>query len=185
MLAAFALCGANGVVADDTWEPLRKDGIHDPRGPAIKQLQEPAEALSQLPRDTTGNMVKWVEAIDKGIIKPRASLKPNAAPPQILDTDILLNQKGGMPMVLFPHKRHTQWLDCSNCHPALFNTTAGTTQLSMFQILHGEQCGVCHGAVSFPLTECFRCHSVLHPGQQRPAIPPAIPGPGKLQEVKP
>lgn len=147
-------------------------------------MQEPAEALSKLPPDTAGNMVKWVEAIDKGIIKPRPSLKPGVEP-QILDTDILLNKKGGMPMVLFPHKRHTQWLDCSNCHPALFNTTAGTSQLSMFQILHGEQCGVCHGAVSFPLTECFRCHSVLHPGQQRPAIPPSIPGPGQLQRVKP
>jgi hypothetical protein len=27
-------------------------------------------------------------------------------------------------------------------------------------ILSGEKCGLCHGAVSFPLTECKRCHSV-------------------------
>lgn len=172
----------SSALAQGSWDTLRKDGIHDPRGPAIKLLQEPGEALSQLPPDSAGNMVRWTEAIDKGIIKPRASLKPGVEP-QILDTDILLNQQGGMPMVLFPHKRHTQWLDCSNCHPALFNTTAGSTKISMFQILHGEQCGVCHGAVSFPLTECFRCHSVLHPGQQRPAIPPAIPAPGKFKEI--
>jgi hypothetical protein len=23
----------------------------------------------------------------------------------------------------------------------------------------GEQCGVCHGAVAFPLTVCGRCHN--------------------------
>jgi ribosomal protein L40E len=32
--------------------------------------------------------------------------------------------------------------------------------MSMFAILQGEFCGRCHGAVSFPLTECRRCHSV-------------------------
>jgi c(7)-type cytochrome triheme protein len=43
----------------------------------------------------------------------------------------------------------------------LFKSKAGATkQLNMFQILQGEYCGVCHGAVSFPLTECKRCHSV-------------------------
>jgi hypothetical protein len=27
-------------------------------------------------------------------------------------------------------------------------------------VLSGEKCGLCHGAVAFPLTECNRCHSV-------------------------
>ena len=30
----------------------------------------------------------------------------------------------------------------------------------MMLILQGEKCGLCHGAVAFPLTECLRCHSV-------------------------
>ena len=29
----------------------------------------------------------------------------------------------------------------------------------MGNILDGEYCGICHGAVSFPLTECDRCHN--------------------------
>jgi c(7)-type cytochrome triheme protein len=80
-----------------------------------------------------------------------------------------------MPVVLFPHKRHTEWLDCSNCHDKLFKEEIGASHISMFQILAGEQCGVCHGAVSFPLTECNRCHSVLRPDQMRAVAPGAAP----------
>lgn len=173
MFAAFLCCGGVAL-AQGEWVPLGKDGLHDPKGPAIKLLQEPREALSKLPPDSTGNMVRWVEAIETGVIKPRASLKPGVQA-NILDQDILLGVKGGMPAILFPHKRHTEWLDCTNCHDGVFAMQAGATKLSMFQILAGEQCGICHGAVSFPLTECFRCHSVVRPGQIKPVIPPGIP----------
>jgi c(7)-type cytochrome triheme protein len=172
-LAALLCCGGRAL-AQDEWMPLGKDGLHDPKGAAIKQLQEPREALSKLPPDTTGNMVRWVEAIESGVIKPRASLKPGVQA-AILDKDILLDLKGGMPSVLFPHKRHTEWLACANCHDGVFKAQTGATPLSMFQILAGEQCGICHGAVSFPLTECFRCHSVLRPGQARTVAPPGMP----------
>lgn len=154
------------VFAAGPWLPLRDDELHDPKGPGIGQLQEPADALSKLPPDTTGNMVRWVEAIQKGYIKPRPSLKPGVQA-KILDQDILLDLKGSMPIVLFPHKRHTEWLDCANCHDGVFAMQTGGTTLSMFQILAGEQCGICHGAVSFPLTECNRCHSVVRPGEMK------------------
>jgi c(7)-type cytochrome triheme protein len=65
-------------------------------------------------------------------------------------------------MVRFPHRQHTLWLDCSMCHEELFKSKAGANQFSMLAMLNGEQCGRCHGAVSFPLTECNRCHSVPH-----------------------
>jgi c(7)-type cytochrome triheme protein len=159
LLTLLLLFFVHGIGAQGYWESLSKDGLHDPKNPAIKDLQEPRAALSQLPPDTTGNMVRWIEAKQKGIIKPLPSLK--GAQAKILDKDILLNLNGGMPIVLFPHQRHTEWLDCSNCHDSLFKTKTGTSGISMFQILRGEQCGVCHGAVSFPLTECNRCHSVL------------------------
>jgi c(7)-type cytochrome triheme protein len=42
----------------------------------------------------------------------------------------------------------------------LFKTKAGTSNVNMMQILSGEKCGLCHGAVAFPLTECQRCHSL-------------------------
>jgi nitrate/TMAO reductase-like tetraheme cytochrome c subunit len=29
----------------------------------------------------------------------------------------------------------------------------------MSAILLGEKCGVCHGKVAFPVSECRRCHS--------------------------
>jgi c(7)-type cytochrome triheme protein len=82
-----------------------------------------------------------------------------------------------MPIVRFPHRQHTLWLDCVNCHDHLFKAETGATNFSMLKILEGEQCGVCHGAVSFPLTECFRCHSVARPGQStvRPSLPITIP----------
>lgn len=121
--------------------------------------------------DTAGNQVRWVQAIEKGEIKPRPSLF-SSMQPQLLDLDVLLDLKGGMPIVRFPHRAHTLWLACENCHDHLFAKQAGGTKLSMFAILQGEQCGVCHGAVSFPLTECFRCHSVLRPGQGRPVTSP-------------
>jgi c(7)-type cytochrome triheme protein len=171
---AALLCCSGVAFAQGEWKPLLNDGLHDPKGPAIKQLQEPQEALSKLPPDTTGNLVRWVEAIETGIIKPRASLKPGVQA-NILDQDILLDLQGGMPSVLFPHKRHTEWLACANCHDGLFAMKTGATKFSMFQILAGEQCGICHGAVSFPLTECDRCHSVVRPGQVRPATVPGIP----------
>lgn len=180
LLAVLVGC-TGAALAQGVWTPLRKDGLHDPKSPAIKLLQEPREALSKLPPDTTGNMVRWVEAIQSGIIAPRASLKPGVQA-RILDQDILLDLNGSMPIILFPHKRHTEWLDCANCHNGVFEQQTGATKMSMAQILAGEQCGICHGAVSFPLTECSRCHSVLRPGQgtpsRRPALPPSHSAPG-------
>lgn len=141
---------------------MRKDGIHDPRSPAIKLLQQPGDALSKLAPDTAGNQVRWVEALEKGQINPRDTLKPGTKV-RVLDQDILMSLKGGMPIVRFPHRLHTLWLDCANCHEELFKSKTGATDVSMNLILQGEQCGVCHGAVAFPLTECNRCHSVVRP----------------------
>jgi c(7)-type cytochrome triheme protein len=171
VLAAWLVAGT--ALARD-WLPLAKDGVHDPKSPAVRQLQEPRDALSVLPADTTGNMVRWVEALEKGAIEPRASIRPGTKV-QILDQDILMSLKGGMPIVRFPHRQHTLWLDCSNCHEQLFKSQTGANKLSMFQILQGEQCGVCHGAVAFPLTECNRCHSVPRPNGR--ALSPAAPLP--------
>ena len=140
------------------WTPIARDQVHDPESPALKSLQEPSQALSSLPGDNAGNRVDWMRALNQRVITPRAKLDADA-PVRLREDDILLNLRGGMPMVRFPHRSHTQWLDCSNCHEQLFKSQAGANRLSMFQILQGEQCGVCHGAVSFPLTECMRCHN--------------------------
>jgi c(7)-type cytochrome triheme protein len=156
-LAALLLALAAAAQAQQ-WLPLAKDGIRDPKSPAIGVLQEPAEALSRLPRDTAGDLVDWGRALESGAIQPRSKLYPGTEV-RLLDSDILLNLKGGQPIVRFPHRQHTLWLDCSNCHESIFKSQAGANRLSKLLILQGEQCGVCHGAVAFPLTECARCHN--------------------------
>ena len=141
------------------WKPLRDDGLHDPQSPAIGVLQEPGEALRPLPPDYAGNQVLWVDALREGYIEPRSNLFPDTTV-DFLDMDIVMEHTSIMPMVLFPHAQHTEWLDCKNCHDIIFKEKVGANQINMFQILQGEYCGRCHGAVAFPLTECFRCHSV-------------------------
>lgn len=158
MLLGLALAAA-ALAQPAAWLPLAKDGVHDPRNPGLAQLQQPADALAPLPRDSAGNLVRWVEALDRAMIAPRASLWSGTEVRQRSD-EILISRFGSMPAVTFPHRQHTLWLDCANCHNAIFKDVAGANKLSMLAILNGEQCGVCHGAVAFPLTECNRCHNV-------------------------
>lgn len=141
------------------WFSLTKDELHDPTEPELKLLQNPDQALSKLPRDGAGNQVDWVKALEKGYIRPQNYNRSNTGV-KVLDLDVLLRNTGEMDMVLFPHKQHTEWLACSNCHEELFKSKAGATKFSMLDILNGEYCGRCHDAVAFPLTECKRCHSV-------------------------
>ena len=171
LLLAFPL-----LAADPGWKPLAEDGLHDPASPAIGVLQEPAEALSLLPPDTAGNRVSWVRALRERYIAPRTNIYPETKI-EILDMDIIMDQTGELPLVLFPHKPHTEWLDCANCHDRIFVEKVDANPINMFAILSGEYCGQCHGAVSFPLTECNRCHSVVRrtftgkPGVQPKAEP--------------
>lgn len=146
--------------SEKNWVPLEMDNVHDPRGLAFRQLQEPSEGLSLLPAHTSGNRVLWAKALDRGAISPRRSLKPTATKLQVLDMDVLLDLRGSFPVVRFPHKIHTQWLSCDNCHEKLFKSQIGANDIRMFKILQGEQCGLCHGSVAFPVTNCTFCHSV-------------------------
>lgn len=167
---AIGLCISHVSLAGE-WVPLNQDGIHDPRSRAMKILQQPRDALSKLEPDTPGNQVRWVKALDEGQIRPREKLFPQTVVRK-LDQDIILDVKGGMPAVRFPHRQHTEWLDCSNCHDGIFKAQIGANKITMFNILQGEQCGVCHGAVAFPLTECMRCHSIAKQGEDRkPKLP--------------
>lgn len=145
--------------ASSYWLPLAQDELHDPADPALNLLQNPAKALSLLPPDGAGDQVNWVKAIEDNNIRPSITLHSNTQV-EILDLDVLFRNTGEMNRVNFPHKQHTEWLVCSNCHEDIFKSKRGTNKFSMFDILNGESCGRCHGAVAFPLTECNRCHSV-------------------------
>jgi c(7)-type cytochrome triheme protein len=70
-----------------------------------------------------------------------------------------------LPAVRFPHAAHNLWMSCEMCHDTIFEPEIDGNDISMSKILDGEYCGLCHGAVSFPLTECNRCHSVAGEGQ--------------------
>ena len=146
--------------AEQNWKSLKNDGLHDPDNPAIELLQEPAEALSQLPPDSVGNQVLWNQALEQGYIEPRTNIYPETKI-EVIDMDIIMERTGEMPLVLFPHRPHTEWLDCTNCHDKIFIKKVDANPINMLAILSGNYCGQCHGAVSFPLTECNRCHSII------------------------
>jgi c(7)-type cytochrome triheme protein len=145
--------------AGRTWDPVSKDGLHDPESTGTYALQLPSKGLTTMPLGEGGNQVDWVMALDEGYIFPKGSLDPDKKD-EVLDLDVLLKETGEMPMITFPHIKHTLWLGCENCHDHLFVRKAGATPgLNMYAVLSGEKCGLCHGAVAFPPSDCIRCHN--------------------------
>ena len=139
--------------------PPAEDGIHDPANDGTQSLQPPLAAFSQLVKSNDGNRVDWVKSLNENKINPRFDRNDPNVKPMVMDMNIVREVKGSMPDVVYPHKEHTQWLDCSNCHPAIFIPQKGANQISMAAILLGQKCGVCHGKVAFPVSDCRRCHS--------------------------
>jgi c(7)-type cytochrome triheme protein len=139
--------------------PPAEDGIHDPQNPGTALLQWPSEAFSSFPKSNDGNLVDWVATLKQGKIAPWFDFENRSTEPFLFDLVIVREVKGSMPNVVFPHEAHTQWLDCSNCHDEIFVPEKGANQISMAAILLGQKCGVCHGRVAFPVTDCRRCHS--------------------------
>ncbi len=162
LLAAATCLGlATTCRADDAWPlhpPLGAEGIYDRANPALQYLQQPEEALGPLPKDVVGNHVNWVEAIERGHIQPRAGITADARM-NVVDMNVVMTRTASMPYVKFPHRQHTQWLACTNCHPQIFLPKKDGNPVTMHAILKGEFCGVCHGKVAFPVTDCFRCHN--------------------------
>lgn len=122
--------------------------------------KEKFSELSSFPKTKFGNRINWVRALKKGLITPLNYI--TVQPPE----DITFGKKlmleaewQNIPPAIFPHKSHTQWLDCNNCHPDIFNIKKKTTKhFSMEFNLRGEFCGVCHLTVAFPMNDCKRCH---------------------------
>jgi len=158
-LLAISAVIATPMLLAGQWSSLKKDGLHDPSNPAVRVLQEPADSLSVLAPDTAGNNVDWAAAVRLGQIAPRASLD-NSRDTEILDTVVIMKNSLTLLPVTFPHEAHTAWMSCAMCHDGIFVAENGANDIDMSKILAGEYCGVCHGAVSFPLTECNRCHDV-------------------------
>ncbi len=134
-------------------------GFLDARNPDFSTLQRPASALQGLPMDRDGR-VDWVTALRQGWIHPRASVQGDATT-TVLDLDVIMRGTRAMPWVRFPHRTHTEWLDCSNCHPAPFPAGGAKLTIRMEDIFRGRYCGMCHDRVAFVThRNCDRCHSV-------------------------
>jgi c(7)-type cytochrome triheme protein len=132
------------------------------------------EAMEALPKDGAGS-VDWVQALKADAIAPRPGLDPKAPEQATLDLDVELTSPSRFFSAKYPHSAHTQWLTCGNCHPAIFPLSGRVepTVITMAKIRGGDQCGVCHGKVAFPVeNECARCHTKIpaqsnwHPSEE-------------------
>jgi c(7)-type cytochrome triheme protein len=115
--------------------------------------------LAGLPRSGFADVIDWVKAEDDGLIRPRSWLASKSSDLSF-DRDFQLKAEWDrVPPAIFSHKIHNRQLDCSNCHPELFNPKKkGTEDFSMTAMVKGEYCGACHLSVAFPLHHCKRCH---------------------------
>ncbi|MFQ5945796.1 MAG: cytochrome c3 family protein [Anaerolineae bacterium] len=125
-------------------------------------MREWRDVLRQLPKDEAGG-VDWARALQEKAIEPRAGLDPEAKDQPVFPFDVELTPEA-QPLfkVTFPHKAHTEWLACANCHPGIFQMQQGADPMTMAKIYAGEYCGRCHGKVAFAVpTGCPRCHPAL------------------------
>ncbi len=160
------------------------DGIHDPENSGTHLLQWPSEAFQSFPGTNDGNRVDWVKALTEGLIAPRYELEDPESEAFTMDLVIVREVKGSMPDVVYPHQQHTEWLDCTNCHDEIFVPAKGENQISMAAILLGQKCGVCHGKVAFPVTDCRRCHSKPKTIEQLRALANRSAWPAKSEAAK-
>jgi len=145
--------------------PKGKDGDNCDRchnANASPNRKKFAELKQKLPASKFGDEIDWAKALTNGLIKPKKSLSNNFTPILLDRTLNLEAEMGGIPPAVFPHKIHTEWLDCAICHPDIFNIKKKTTKhFSMARILNNEFCGVCHLRIAFPMDECKRCHPAM------------------------
>ncbi|MBU0481963.1 MAG: hypothetical protein KKG47_12765 [Proteobacteria bacterium] len=122
-----------------------------------------AELTGPLQKAKYGNKVNWSAAIKSGRIQPLYSIFSKDE--KALDFSRKLELEAEWPYVppaYFPHDVHVKWLDCSNCHPDIFNIKKKTTKhFLMRYILEDKFCGVCHLRVAFPLNDCKSCHPAI------------------------
>jgi len=120
------------------------------------------EQKNRLPSSAFGDGIDWSKALTDGLIKPKTGLSQTAVPIILERTLTLQAELSGIPPAVFPHKIHTEWLDCAICHPDIFIIKKKATKhFSMSRILNNEFCGVCHLRIAFPLNDCKRCHPAM------------------------
>lgn len=123
------------------------------------------EFAANLPLASFGNGIDWAEALKNGQIAPVNSIRSQnlVIPfPDKLKAPIKLGTTSPRSDVTFSHEDHFAELDCSSCHPDIFNIKKkGTEAFSMERNIYGNFCGVCHMRVAFPMNDCRRCHEKM------------------------
>ena len=117
---------------------------------------------AKLPMASFGNGIDWAKALNSGYVKPKNSVVTqhlNIQFPEKLRAPIKLGTTSPRSDVAFSHEDHFAELDCSSCHPDIFNIKKkGTETFSMERNIYGNFCGACHMYVAFPMNDCKRCH---------------------------
>lgn len=153
----FAACAQSATPGEET----RCSRCHSV-GKKIRKEYDYALFTEKLPRKGVGSLVDWEEAEARGFIQPIDFL-PGVSierPPLTVQKDFSIASSGWMSDIIFSHKKHALWNGCEVCHPDIFpSVKKGTLKYSMFQIVDGQYCGVCHNHVAFPLNDCQRCHA--------------------------
>jgi len=109
-----------------------------------------------------GNLIDWEKAEAAGKIKPIDFLEGisyKRDPIKAQDDFSIEITTTWASDVIFSHKKHVVWNGCEVCHPLIFpSSKRGTVKYSMFEIMEGEYCGVCHVKVAFSVWLCSKCH---------------------------
>lgn len=156
--------GAEEVARDEGLEAEEEDkAVFDPwLSPPTRKASDLPPALRGFPKDDFG-YPDWTRAVERGYIKPRgAIIGEEKAEKEFTDDIVFVINDMLMANVVFPHKKHTAWLSCNNCHPDIFVARKGANEFTMYDVWNGEYCGRCHGKVAFQpkgFENCQRCHS--------------------------
>jgi c(7)-type cytochrome triheme protein len=161
-----ASAGAGASEAHAARRTIEASDFYDRSNPDYPTLQRHDDAMRNMPKDNVG-FPDWMRALLQQAITPRSGLSGKEKM-DVLDLDVIMRNTKEMPNVLFPHRSHTLWLACSNCHPAPFLPLAGGNQIRMADIFRGQFCGMCHDRVAFvTFYSCNRCHSVPQAAKTR------------------
>lgn len=119
------------------------------------------EFTADLPRLKVGKLIDWEKAEKLGkveLIDYLDGISVQRDPLQA-QKDFSIEVTTWASDVIFSHKKHAVWNGCAVCHPLVFSSSKkGTVKYSMFQIMRGEYCGVCHLKVAFSVWLCYKCH---------------------------
>lgn len=159
-------CGAchNGKIAFAVTQACNLCHVSEEKGGAGAGSVKHETAGAGLPAAEYGDRINWVAAMASGAIKPKNSLEAEQGVKMMpLPTHLELPLRWYSNMtgvyVAFPHLAHIAWLDCANCHPAIFEIkNMGTVAFDKEKNLYGMYCGTCHLTVAFPMNGCSRCH---------------------------